>query len=250
MPHALVAAAVALSSLGSKLLARVTATQARALFRQAERARRYDFEQRALGWPVPGRVHADLLLAFSTKVEHMAVALAKKDDDYFADKGPPGTTRFVWNLAESIFWSEKLLGIMALRRAWQLGLALTVIVGTLAGLVLVEPSGLLEEGQVKVVAVVGVKVVAAFASLLVALDLGGELAAYRRGAGECRDFGAALERALDPPDREEGVRILIEYSCLLADLPMVPDEVHRENHQRLSRLWAEAAERMPGRRRT
>jgi hypothetical protein len=246
VPWSLLAAVAALLSLVSKLLARNMGTQARALFRQAERARRYDFEQRTLGWPVPGRVHADLLLAFPETVEELARELVKKDDDYFAEKGDPSPSRFVWNLAESIFWNEKLTEAMASRRGRQLLLAVAVVAVTLCGLVLVQPSGLLGQRQTEVAAIVGLKVVGAFVSLLVAFDLYGELSAFKRGARECRDLLAALERSLHPADREEGLRILIEYNCLLADLPMVPDEMHQKLHSRLNKLWAEASARMRG----
>jgi hypothetical protein len=241
IPSGTVAAVIALLSVGAKVLARVKATQVRALFRQAERARRYDFEQRTLGWPVPGRVHADALLAFPPEVEELARERAKKDDDYFAEKGGPSPSRFVWNLAESIFWHEKLTEAMASRRARQFSFAVVAVAATLCGLVLVQPSGLMEQAQAKVTALVGLKALGAFVSFLVALDVYGELAAFRRGSRESRDLLAALERWLEPANREEGLRILIEYNCLLADLPMVPDEIHRKLHARLNRLWAEAA---------
>ncbi len=244
IPSASAAAVTALLSLGAKLIAGQRASQARALFRQAERARRYDFEERTLGWPVPGRVHADLLLSFPLEVEELAREPAKRDDNYFAEKGAPSTTRFVWNLVESIFWSEKLTDAMAGRRARQLTVAVSAIAVTLCGLVLVQPSGLLQQAQVKVTAIVGLKVLVAFVLFLVALDVYGEPSAFRRGSRECRDLGAALERSLNPPDRDEGLRILIEYNCVLADLPMVPDEVHRKQHARLNKLWAEASARM------
>ena len=244
IPSGAVAAVAALLSVGAKVLARYKAMQVRALFRQAERARRYDFEERTLGWPVPGRVHADALLAFPAEVEDVARELAAKDDDYFAEKGGPSPSRFVWNLAESIFWHEKLTEAMATRRARQLWLASGAILATLCGLVLVQPSGLLEQAEAKVWAIVGLKVLGACVSVLVALDVYGELSAFRRGSRDSRDLLAALEHSLDPPDREEGLRILIEYNCLLADLPMVPDEMHRKLHSRLNKLWAEASARM------
>ena len=239
--NAVGASVLALTSLGAKVMAKSRAGQARSLFRHAERARRYDFEQRALGWPVPGRVHADLLLAFPPSVEKAAIDLAKRDDDYFAYKGPPSPERFVWNLAESIFWSEKLMAVMVSRRARQFSLALAIGIIALCGLVLINPSDLVTTKEATLVAVVGLKVLGVFASFLVAIDLHGELASFRRGATACRDLGAALERALDPPDREEGLRLLVEYHCLLADLPMVPDEVHLANRERLNRLWAQAS---------
>lgn len=244
IPSAMGAAFIAVLSVGAKILARIRATQVRALFRQAERARRYDFEQRTLGWPVPGRVHADTLLAFPPEVEEKAHELATKDDDYFAEKGGPTASRFVWNLAESIFWHEKLTEAMAGRRARQFSYAVLAIIATLCGLVLVQPSGLLAQGQAKVTAIVGLKILGALVSFFVALDVYGELSAFRRGSRESRDLLAALERSLEPPDREEGLRILIEYNCLLADLPMVPDEVHGKLHARLNKLWAEAAAQM------
>jgi hypothetical protein len=58
---------------------------------------------------------------------------------------------------------------------------------------------------------------------------------------------AALERWLDPPNRDEGLRILIEYNCLLADVPMVPDEMHQKLHRRLNKLWADASALMRAR---
>jgi hypothetical protein len=244
IPLAFVAAAAALAAVAAKVAARDQASRARGLFRQAERARRYDFEERALGWPVPGRVHADLLLAFPPDVEKLARELAPRDEDYFAEKGSPSPTRLVWNLAESIFWSEKLAEIMARVRSQQLAAAAAAVVVTLCGLLLVEPSGLLAEAQMKVVALVGVKVLGAFVSFLVALDLYGEMSAFRRGSRESRDLLAALERALVPPSRDEGLRILIEYNCLLADLPMIPDDVYRKHASRLEKLWADASARM------
>jgi hypothetical protein len=244
MPSSTLAAVTALLSAAAKVSARFKATQVRALLRQAERARRYDLEQRTLGWPVPGRVHADALLAFPPDVEGLARELSKKDDAYFAEKGDPSPSRFVWNLAESIFWHEKLTEAMANRRARQFSLALAAIVLTLYGLVLVQPSGLMEQAQAKVTALISLKVLGAFVSFLVALDVYGELSAFRRGSRESRDLLAALERWLDPPDREEGLRILIEYNCLLADLPMVPDEMHKKLHSRLNKLWADASARM------
>ena len=68
-----------------------------------------------------------------------------------------------------------------------------------------------------------------------------------RTSREFRDLLNALERSLEPPDREEGIRILIEYNCMLADLPMVPDEVHAKHRLRLDRLWAEASARVRAR---
>jgi hypothetical protein len=185
-----------------------------------------------------------VLLAFPPEVEELARELAKKDDDYFAEKGGPSPSRFVWNLAESIFWHEKLTEAMATRRARQFSLAVVAIAVTLCGLVLVQPSGLLEQAQAKVTALIGLKVLGAFVSFLVAFDVYGELSAFRRGSRESRDLLAALERWVDPPDREEGLRILIEYNCLLADLPLVPDEMHRKLHARLNKLWAETSARM------
>jgi hypothetical protein len=244
IPWATIAAATALLSVAAKVLTKQKAAQARALFRQSERARRYDFEQRTLGWPVPGRVHADTLLAFPAEVEELARELAKKDDDYFAEKGGPSASRFVWNLAESIFWHEKLSAAMESLRARQFSLAVVTAAVTLCGLVLVRPSGLLGQAQATVTVFVGLKFLGAFVSFLVAVDVYGELSAFRRGALESRDLLAALERSLEPPDREEGLRILIEYNCLLADLPMVPDEMHQKLHARLTKLWAEASARM------
>jgi hypothetical protein len=244
MPFATAAAVTALLSVGAKLLAKQKATQSRGLFRQAERARRYDFEQRTLGWPVPGRVHADALLACPGEVEELAGQLAKKDDDYFAEKGDPSASRFVWNLAESIFWQEKLSDAMVAVRGRQFVLALAAIGGTLCGLVLVQPSGLLQQAQVTVTVFVGLKVLGALVSLLVALDVYGELSAFRRGSRDSRDLLAALERSLAPPKREEALRILIEYNCLLADLPMVPDEVHAKHRARLNSLWADVSARL------
>src|SRR5205085_753737 len=106
VPHALLASAVALAALATKLCAKVVSTAARSLFRGAKRARRYDFEHRTLGWSVPGRVHTDLLLAFPASVESAAAAIADQDADYFAKKDPPSTERFLWNLLESMFWTE------------------------------------------------------------------------------------------------------------------------------------------------
>jgi len=176
----------------------------------------------------------------------VALELAKQDDDYFANKGAPSRERFVWNLAESIFWSEKLMQAMVSRRTRQFSLALAVVVITLCGLALVHPSDLVDAKNAKLIALLGLKVVGAFASLLVAIDLHGELSSFRRGATACRDLGAALENALDPPDREEGLRLLIEYNCVLADLPMVPDGVHRANSDRLNKLWEQVSASMKG----
>lgn len=250
MPWATLAAGGALLAVGVKVLAKLKASQARALFRQAERARRYDFEERTLNWPVPGRVHADLLLAFPAEVEAMARELATKDDDYFKERGAPSPSRFVWNLAESIFCEEKLTEVMAGARGKQFALALVAFVAALSGLLLVHPGGLFAPATATATVLFGLKGLGSLASLMVALDVYGEFSAFRRGSRESRDLLAALEHALEPPNQDEGLRILIEYNCLLADLPMVPDEVHAANRERLDRLWTLASAAMKSRQGT
>lgn len=241
------AAGLAVLAIGAKFVARLVASSSRRIFRQAERARRYDFESRALGWPVPAHAHGEVLFSFSKAVETRANQSPVSDEDYYDVKGPPGTARLFGNLAESVFWTEKLMAVMTERRAKQLAAAIVTAIAVLVGLVLVPPSGLFKpESATKSVLIV-LRVLSIGVATLIAVDLHGDRGDFRRGAGDCAKIFSALEAALRAaePSRDEGLRLLVEYNCLVVDLPMIPEAIYARESPRLKRLWKEVAERLP-----
>src|SRR5262245_27295178 len=73
------ASSLGVLSIGIKVIGKIFAARARAAFRLAERLRRFDFQAKTLGWPVPARDLVDLLLIMSPAMEQAARALAPRD---------------------------------------------------------------------------------------------------------------------------------------------------------------------------
>ncbi len=247
VPIPIIAAIISVAAVSAKAAAKLAASAARSIFRQAERARRYDFEARTLGWLVPAHEHGELMFSFSREVESRAKREPVADADYYATQGPPGTIRLFANLAESMLWTENLAETMSRRRASQLALAIMMTVLALVGLVLVQPAGVLSTAGVGAILLGGLRIVGAGIAALIAIDVYGELGAYGRSASECRKLFLALEAALRAPEpaRDEGLRLLVEYNCVLVELPMVPDEVHQKERDRLNKLWEQVSARLP-----
>jgi hypothetical protein len=47
------------------------------------------------------------------------------------------------------------------------------------------------------------------------------------------------EMARHEPTEKEALRLLVEYNCTLADLPMIPDTVYHANEETLNAAWQE-----------
>jgi hypothetical protein len=245
VPSPVAAALLGIVAVVLKGTARVTASKSRGVFRQAERARRYQFARRTMGWKVPEHVYADLRLAFAGRIENEARDRERQDATYYSASGPPSTAQFFQNLGESIFWTERLMAAMEGHRTKHITYALLGVAASLVGLVLVQPSGAVTSSEAGAAVLAGLKVVGTIVSVLVALDLLGERSSFARGARECRDLFCEVKALMAAGSRDEGVRIMVEYNCLLADLPMIPDDVYEKNKERLTRVWTEVAQSLP-----
>lgn len=230
VPWILVASIAGVVSVACKVLSKIVFSQSKTVFRLAERLRRFDFLARTLDWPVPARDRVDLLLTISPSTERAARALAPREADYYANKGPPSTERLYSNMIESMFWTERLMSAMAKQRSKQLIAASSAVVLVLVGSLLL---------QIGDTAHLILKVVSAIVALLVAVDVLGEARSFARGEREIARLltGITAEWRKADLSRDEGLRFLIEYNCLLADLPLIPDAVYEQLHDRLSTAW-------------
>ncbi|NJM09942.1 MAG: hypothetical protein HC883_03365 [Bdellovibrionaceae bacterium] len=218
-----------ISGVTLKVFAKALSSEARGFFRRAERLRRYDFEERTLGWPLPPRERADLRIS-NSEIAALAKKWADRETGYYSNEGPPSDARLYSNLAESIFWSERLMGKMATRRWKQVLLALGATVVTLLATIILQNEA--AAGPV-------IKILAVAVSLLVTLDVFGEARSFQRGERELAQIIAALtaDGQNNIINRNEILRILIEYNCLLAELPMIPDEVYTREIPDLNQAW-------------
>jgi hypothetical protein len=239
MPWAKVAAALAIVSIGVKIAAKARLSGSRRHFRRGERARRYDFYARTLGWPVPPGHRADLALTqFPSTIQDRARALATAEVDYYSHSGPPSPKRLLCNLAESMFWTERLMAAMARVRWGQVAAAAIAVVLVLVGTVLVQPGGSLD-----VLRFLGSAVM-----LLVALDVFGEAQSFERGEREVGKLLSAVTAVMAQVEqsRDEGMRLLTEYNCVLADLPLLPDRIYEKKKAALNAAWTEYQAGLPG----
>lgn len=239
LPWTVASATLALVAVAVKIIARLVLVASRRTFRLGERARRYDFYGRTLGWPVPPSDRADMVLVRLTPgIYREAAKLAATETDYYAHDGPPSTQRLLCNLAESMFWTERLMGAMAQVRGRQVATALGAVVVVLVGTLMVQPAhglGVL-------------KFIGSAVTLLVAMDLFGEAKSFERGEREAGKLLSALgtEMARSTPSEGEGLRLMTEYNCLLADLPLLPDSIYRANQIALNSAWTEFQKSLPG----
>jgi hypothetical protein len=215
----------------ARIGARYAQWRSRACFRVAERARRYDFQRRALGWELPHDEYADLVLSLSGETRSLPIEDADKlQAGYFEHEGSPGAERLVANLHESVFWSKRLFADMAKRRGRHMFWAVAaVIAAVITGLFVPSPD----------VRMVVVRIVAVTVTFLVSLDVFGEWTAFKR----CSSDLSIVEKVLIDlrrrrPTTEQALRFLIDYSCLLVEAPMVPDAVYEELQPQLQQLWA------------
>jgi hypothetical protein len=238
-PWAKIAAALAVLAVALKISAKLRLSASRRAFRQGERARRYDFYGRTLGWPVPPLDRADLgLTQFPSDIQERARALATSEVDYYAHSGPPSAKRLVCNLAESMFWTERLMGAMAKARWVQVAMATSALVIVLVGTIVVQPGGSLDV----------LRFLGSAVTLLVAIDVLGEAQSFGRGEREVGRLLSAVTTVIGQgePSRDESMRLLTEYNCLLADLPLLPDRVYEAKKTTLNAAWTEFQAGLPG----
>jgi hypothetical protein len=223
--------ALVLVAAAAKVGARYTHSRSRSCFRVAERARRYDFQRRALGWELPHDEYADLVLALSRETRALPTAdVVRLQAGYFEHDGAPGAARLLANLRESVFWSKRLFADMAKRCGWHMFWAIAaVIVAVLVGLFVPSPDGRMAVARV----------VALTVTFLVSVDVFGEWTAFKRSASELSTIEKVLlEFQKRDATAAEALRFLIDYSCLLVEAPMVPDKVYEELQPQLQQLWA------------
>lgn len=238
-PWARVAAAIGVLSVVAKVASKLVLSEVKRLSRTGERQRRYDFYMRTLGWPSPASERADMSIANASKrIKKSATKLAPREPDYYAHQGPPSSERLFCNLAESMFWTERLFNAMAKIRQKHLAFAVAAVFAVLIGSLVIEPAG---QGLLVL------KYLGTVVALLVALDVLGEARAFGRGGMEVGKLLSALatEMARPTPSRDEALRLLIEYNCLLADLPMLPDSVYNDHHKILLDAWKEYETSLP-----
>ncbi len=178
------------------------------------------------------------LAQFPVVVQQRARVLATSEVDYYADSGPPSTKRLVCNLAESMFWTEKLMGAMARTRWIQVAVSAIAVIVVLVGTIVVQPSGSLEV----------LRFLGSGVTLLVAIDVLGEAQSFERGEREAGKLLNAIAAVMGQPQlsRDEGMRLLTEYNCLLADLPLLPDRIYDKKRVILNAAWTEFQAGLPG----
>jgi hypothetical protein len=239
VPWAAAAAALGVMSVAAKATGKLLLSKAKKQFRVGERQRRYDFYMKALGWPPPASDRADTYIAnSSSKIREAAQRLAPREANYYAHQGTPGKERLFCNLAESMFWSERLFGTMA--TVWWkrfAGAAITL------GLVLIATI-ILNLGNN---AFLVLKCLGSVVALLVTLDVFAEARSSDRGEKEIGKLLRVLETemARHEPSEKEALRILVEYNCVLADLPMIQDAVYHGNEDTLNAAWKEYETSLP-----
>ena len=221
---------------GAKALAKREQSKAKASFRLAERARRYDFQQRTLGWPSPAQEVADMMLKFSPTTRELATSKKRDlEDKYYAVGGEPSERRLFANLHESMFSTEKLAGVMAERRRGHLAVSIGAVIVVLAIALLfpeMAPVALLIKG------------LSTMLTLLVSLDVWGELKSFSRTEQEVRSLAGAVLTLfrVNHLDQNEGLRLMVDYNCLLMEMPLIPDEVRDQHQPSINDAWAKAAE--------
>lgn len=223
--------AIVVMAAAAKVGARYSQSRSRSCFRIAERARRYDFQRRALGWEIPHDEYADIVLSFSKETRSLPATDAyRMQVGYFEHEGAPGPGRLLANLHQSVFWSKRLLAEMAKRRGWHVFYTAGGVVATMLVALLV-PWG---DGRL-----IAARAVAVTVTLLVSLDVFGEWTAARRSSTEL----GVIERVLielqkgHQTTNDQALRFLVDYSCLLCDAPMVPDRIYDRLQPQLEQLW-------------
>lgn len=239
MPWAIPAAVVGVLSVVAKVASKFVLSAAKKLFRMGERQRRYDFYMRTLGWPAPASDRADVSIANASKeIKASAAKLATRETDYYAHRGPASTERLFCNLAESMFWTERLFYAMGKVRWKHFAISAAAVLAALVATVIVEPA----EQRLLVLKYLGTIV-----ALLVTLDVLGEAQSFGRGDKEVGKLLSALtaEMARQSPSRDEALRLVVEYNCLLADMPLLPESIYDDNQDVLNEAWKEYEASLP-----
>jgi hypothetical protein len=231
VPSSNLSLALALLAAAAKVGSRYAQGRSRSCFRVAERARRYDFQRRALGWELPHDEYADLVLSLSRETRSLPTEdIAFLQASYFEHDGStPGVERLRANLHESVFWSKRLFAEMAKRRGRHMLLASAAVIVAVV-VALFVPS---RDGRMIVARIVALTV-----TFLVSLDVFGEWSAFKR----CRSELSIVEKVFielgtREATMEQVLRFLVDYSCLLVEAPMVPDSVYEELQPHLQQLW-------------
>lgn len=232
------------AGLGCKLRAKTAQSRSRASFRLAERARRYDFQRRTLGWPPPAQELADMMLKFSSAARQQALNEEEElERGYYTIEGQPSERRLLANLHESMFSTEKLAGVMAERRREQFALSLVALVLVLVGTLLApELLGSMPQVQALGITISAAPVLKALSiatTLLVSLDVFGEMRAFARTEHEVRTLASAILSLLrlGHLERAEGLRLMVDYNCCLMEMPLIPDEVRAKKQGAINDTW-------------
>jgi hypothetical protein len=222
---------LALAAVCAKAASKLASSSSRKSFRLAERSRRYDFEQKTLAWPIPPQERADVVFSMKDRELRKAAELwAPADTEYYANKGAAGDERLFCNLIESAFYTQRQMGMMRSLRWRHFAGAVAGLVAVLIATIFVQPA----EGAFLVL-----RMIALIVTALLALDLFGEARSFERGEIELHQIIDAIvaEMRRTPLAHDEGVRLMTEYNCVLADLPLIPDEVWNTNSPLLNAAW-------------
>jgi hypothetical protein len=231
-PYIQASAALAVVGVILKCFAKHFQARSRGLFRSGERARRYSFYSRSLGWPPPPSTRADIAGSYAdARLIESVARLSVYEDDYYSRKGPPGDDRFFSNLCESAFWTNKLMKEMTAIRKRQFLLAGAAVLITLVALALIQPGD---------PSFVVIKALSAMVVLVIAIDIYGDFSSFARGERETDKLVDAIasEMRCAPLRRDEGIRLMGEYNCLLAEMPLIPDDVYLKHQDRLNAAWS------------
>jgi len=239
LPWPRAAAVAGIFTVTAKVLGKFVLSSSRKAFRLGERARRYDFFYKTMGWSVPPADRADMVIAqSSSRIRAAAAKLATMEADYYAHKGEPSTERLLCNLCESMFWTERLMGYMSKARWGHFSISLAVVIAVLVGALVVDLGS---------AALIMLKVVMSVVTLLVAIDILGEARSFERGERESGNLLRAVvaEMHRSPLSCDEAMRLMVEYNCLLADLPLLPDSIYARHTNLLNKAWSEFSASLP-----
>ena len=137
-----------------------------------------------------------------------------------------------------MFWSERLFGAMAAIWWRRFAVAVIVVAAVLIATIMLNLNNN---------ALLVLKCLGSVVALLVTLDVFAEARSSDRGRTEIGKLLGVLETemARHEPTEKEALRLLVEYNCALADLPMIPDTVYHANEETLNAAWQEYETSLP-----
>ena len=192
-----------------------------------------------LGWTTTSRERSNWLAKLSSKDTETVIASVRVEDEYFASLSASSNRRLLENLEESTWFSKHLAMYTAVAFGAFIFVIVFVSVGTFVAVAQSSPNASMVRDSAKIFVAI---VAAMFSVGLIRLTVD-----YLSFSGFCSKTEESVSDLLDKGSSittQDAIKLLHEYQTVRARSPLLPNQIWKWKHSKLSAIWSTQRVRM------